>query len=105
MTHAYYDEIFPDMSSSSQGNIGRRSRSSRLSDWPAAYIIAELRLRGWSLRKLSAAHGLGPTRLSDVFRQSFPKGEAIIAEVLGIPAFTLWPSRYNKQSGEGKVAS
>ncbi|MGD0290600.1 MAG: helix-turn-helix domain-containing protein [Candidatus Binataceae bacterium] len=92
------------MAARSQRNIRKDSRSRRGSDdWPAAYIVAELRLRGWSLRKLSVAHGLGPTRLADVFRRNFPEGQEIVARALGVPASTLWPSRYAKQPAEART--
>jgi Ner family transcriptional regulator len=90
---------------SQQRNTRKESRSRRVpaDDWPAPYVIAELRLRGLSLRKLSVANGLGPTRLSDVFRRHYPEGQEIIAAALGISPSTLWPSRYTKQPGEART--
>lgn len=62
--------------------------------WHPADIVAQLRKRGWSLRRLSTHHGYAPTVLSTALRLPWPKGEALVAEAAGVPAQELWPDRY-----------
>ena len=64
-------------------------------DWHPADIIAALRKAGWSLRRLSVHHGYGANQLSCATSgKHFPKGERLIADAIGVPAETIWPSRY-----------
>lgn len=62
--------------------------------WHPADIVAALRKRGWSLRRLSVHHGYSPTVLARALRVPWPKGEALIAATLGMAPTELWPERY-----------
>lgn len=62
--------------------------------WHPADIVAALRKRGWSLRRLSIHHGYSPTVLAVALRRPWPKGEEIIAATIGITPPELWPERY-----------
>jgi Ner family transcriptional regulator len=64
------------------------------SNWSALEIRFALARRGWSLRKLSLKHGLAPRTLADVLRRPWPRGEQLIADVIGVPPNLIWPSRY-----------
>lgn len=68
-------------------------------DWHKADIIAALRKRGTSLAALSRAFGLSSTTLSNTLHRPWPKGERVIAEVIGVPASEIWPSRYYDHTG------
>lgn len=87
------------MASPAKETIDTPSRSRQLATgWPNAYIPAELKLRGWSMRRLSLANGYAPKTLGNVLRRRFRKAEKIIAGVLGIPASTIWPGRYQSSA-------
>lgn len=64
-------------------------------DWHRADIVAELRKRGLSLRKLSVNAGLGRDTLKNALDRNWPKGEQIIADALNVPPSKIWPSRYH----------
>jgi Ner family transcriptional regulator len=46
------------------------------------------------VRQLSIAHGLRPATLGDAVYRSWPKGERIIADAIGVAPSVIWPSRY-----------
>lgn len=64
-------------------------------DWHPADIVAAIRKRGMSLRKLSVARGLGPGTLQAAIYAPYIRGQAIIAEFLGVEPQEIWPSRYH----------
>ncbi|MDR0528469.1 MAG: helix-turn-helix domain-containing protein [Zoogloeaceae bacterium] len=49
-----------------------------------ADVVAALRKRGMSLRRLSVAHGYAPTTLGVALHRRWPKGQKIIADALGL---------------------
>lgn len=63
-------------------------------DWHKADIKACIEKAGWSLRRLSRARGYKPDCLKAVLQHPWPKAERIIAEVIGVPPWEIWPSRY-----------
>lgn len=64
-------------------------------DWHPADIKAALEKKGWTLRALAAQHGLSSsTPLSHTFLRSYPANERRIADAIGVPVQTIWPSRY-----------
>jgi len=69
-------------------------------DWHRAEIVCALRLRGWSLRRLSAEQGYKPGVLKGALDRPWPKGQQIIAEALGVDPASIWPSRYSTASGQ-----
>lgn len=71
-------------------------------DWHRADIVAELRKAGWSLRKLSLHHGYASgTTLGNALVRSWPKGERLIAEAIGVHPAVIWPSRYQDKGTTG----
>ncbi len=66
------------------------------SDWPPEDVQWQLRKRGWTFRKLSIAHGYSPGSIKRVLVQPWPLAERIIAFVLRVEPWTIWPSRYDK---------
>lgn len=71
-------------------------------DWHPADIIAAVRKKNTTLSALSRKHGLSSTTLNNALRHSWTKGENIIAEALGIPAWEIWPTRYFNSDGTPK---
>lgn len=65
-------------------------------DWHRADIKAALEKKGWSLRRLASANDYSPKSLAMVLSRQWPAGEALIAEVIGVPAPRIWPTRYDR---------
>lgn len=63
-------------------------------DWHKADIIAALHKKGTSLAAESRAAGLSPSTLANALVRPWAKGEQLISKAIGIPAQTIWPSRY-----------
>jgi Ner family transcriptional regulator len=66
-------------------------------DWHRADVVAALRKKGTSIRRLSIESGLSPNTLKSALQFKYPKGERIIANALGIKPEEIWPSRYLKK--------
>lgn len=62
--------------------------------WDAEAIKAELRRKGYTLAALAREHKVARTYFSQVLVQPLPRGEEIIADILGVPAHQIWPARY-----------
>ncbi|MDE8741527.1 helix-turn-helix transcriptional regulator [Pectobacterium polaris] len=63
-------------------------------DWHRADIIAEIKKKGTSVAEVSRKVGLSSSTLANVLYRPWPKGEHIIASVIGVPPEKIWPSRY-----------
>lgn len=66
-------------------------------DWHPADIIAALRKKGTTLAAVSRASGLSSSTLSNALSRSWPKGEMLIAQAIGVQPSIIWPSRYFDQ--------
>lgn len=74
------------------------SQPKKTADWHPADIVAALRKRGWSLRRLSTHHGYShPATLQRALHARWPKGQRLIAEAIGIAPEAIWPSRYEQK--------
>lgn len=71
-------------------------------DWHAEDIKAAVRKRGTNLSQLSRDAGLKPDSLRNVFRYHCKKYESIVANVIGVDAAEIWPSRYPIDQAELK---
>ncbi len=69
-------------------------------DWHPADIIAGIRKKGSSLAALSRSSGLASSTLANALTRRWPKGERIIAEMLGMQPEEIWPSRYETSNAE-----
>ncbi|MEG3129707.1 helix-turn-helix transcriptional regulator [Pantoea cypripedii] len=63
-------------------------------DWHPADIIAKLRKKGTTMAALSRKSGLSSSTLANAISRSWPKGEWLIANALGVHPAEIWPSRY-----------
>jgi Ner family transcriptional regulator len=63
-------------------------------DWHNADIKAALEKKGINLAYLSRQNGLHPITISKALQFSYPKGERVIAEALGLRPEEIWPSRF-----------
>lgn len=71
------------------------AKKAGLKDWHPADIKAALEKAGWSLAELAREHDLSSSSsLSHTFTSSYPLNERRIANALGVPPQTIWPSRY-----------
>ncbi|MEW6691679.1 MAG: helix-turn-helix domain-containing protein [Pseudomonadota bacterium] len=70
------------------------STSPQSGDWHNADILAALKKNGWTIASLSRHVGYTRGALYQALLRKWPKGEAIIAEAIGIQPQTIWPSRY-----------
>lgn len=76
-----------------------------LEDWLSAKIVYELRLKGWSMRRLSKAHGLSPQAVSVCIQQPWPRVERLVAKALGVKPWNIWPSRYPEKAQAEREAA
>ncbi|MFP4560572.1 MAG: transcriptional regulator [Thiohalorhabdus sp.] len=74
-------------------------------DWDPADIVAALHKAGWSLRRLSFAHGYRSDALKHALRRPYPRAERIIAEALGREPRELWPSRHGGGDAGGPAVT
>lgn len=64
-------------------------------DWAKGDIKAALYKRGLTLKGLTLAHGYRSVdACAQALQRPYPKVERIIAEAIGVPPETIWPSRY-----------
>ena len=63
-------------------------------NWHSADIIAALRKKGTSLAAVSREAGLSSSTLANALTRPWAKGEMLISLAIGVPATTIWPSRY-----------
>ena len=71
-------------------------------DWHPADIKAALEKRGWSLSKLSRAHGYKRGSAAKALYHPWPRMERIIAKVLDLEPWQIWPSRYNDSGSSNR---
>jgi len=64
-------------------------------DWHNADVIAALHKAGWSFCQLGIHHGVGRQTITKVLHRPSPKNERIVADVLGVEPWDIWPSRYD----------
>ena len=69
-------------------------------DWHPFEIIVALRMKGTSLDRLGRLAGYHPKALHSVSHRTWPKGEAIIANAIGVAPESIWPSRYSDKSNK-----
>jgi Ner family transcriptional regulator len=85
-------------------STGNGSESDPRVDWHPADVLAALKKRGHSLAGLSVAHGYHPTAAGKALRQPWPAIERLLAEAIGVPAQTIWPSRYDCEGNPRRLA-
>lgn len=71
-------------------------------------IVAEVRRRGSSLRRLSREAGFAPSTVNASLYKLHPKAHAVIADFLGFRRHELWPHWYgpdDRPCTDGRRAS
>jgi Ner family transcriptional regulator len=69
-------------------------------DWHPEDIKAAVRKTGISLDALGRQNGYAQGSIRTVLTAWLPRAQAIIADRIGVPPQTIWPSRYDPQTGE-----
>ena len=67
-------------------------------DWHPWDIKAALGKRGYSLRKVALDNGYAITSANDALRKQWPNMERIIADIIGVEPWEIWPSRYDENN-------
>jgi Ner family transcriptional regulator len=65
-------------------------------DWHPEKIKAEIRMQGSTLRALSRTKGFSRGAATVTLLRPWPQMEAAISAFLGVPAASIWPSRYDE---------
>lgn len=73
-------------------------KSTPPTDWHRAEILCQLKIAGWSLRKLSLQSGLAEGTVKQALDRPYPKCERIIAAAIGVAPEVIWPERYAKRN-------
>ena len=63
-------------------------------DWHKADVKAAIEKAGYTLRELSRLHGVSSAYFAEALHRPIPRAQAILAEVIGVAATKIWPSRY-----------
>ena len=69
-------------------------------NWHTADIIAAVHKQGTSLAALSREVGLSSSTLANALYRQWPKGEALIADKIGVHPSEIWPDRYYNSDGK-----
>jgi Ner family transcriptional regulator len=71
-------------------------------DWHVADIKCALEKKGWSLARLSKKHRYYRSAAATALSRPWPKMESLIAEAIGVPPQTIWPSRYDEHGNSNR---
>ena len=63
-------------------------------DWHPADIQAALKKKGYTVVRVARELGLAENSAHKVFVQPWSTLEIRIAEIIGVPPWEIWPSRY-----------
>lgn len=74
----------------------RLMKTSKKQDWHPADIKAALAKKGYSLVRIARENGYSEGSPYIVFRKPWAPMEEIIAQIIGVPARKIWPSRYRR---------
>lgn len=65
-------------------------------NWTRGRIRLELERIGYTcMQKVDADHGLACGTVSNTIRHPYEAGEKVLAQIIGVPAATIWPTRYD----------
>jgi lambda repressor-like predicted transcriptional regulator len=69
-----------------------------------AVIKHSLELQGLTFGKLAKIHDVNKSNFIHIKHHPCPKFEKIVAEKLGVPAWGLWPHRYNEHHEPARIS-
>jgi len=70
-------------------------KSLPVKDWHPWDIKAALGKKGYSLSRLARENGYQVTSPSECLRKPWPNMERIMAGIIGVEPWEIWPSRYD----------
>jgi Ner family transcriptional regulator len=70
-----------------------------------SWIKLHLELKGLTFGKLARIHGIDKTCFTKVKTHPMPKNERIIADLLGLEPWELWPDRYDPDHNPNRFSS
>lgn len=76
--------------------MNKNSAKKQREDWHPADIKASLAKKGYSLVRIARENGYSEGSPYIVFRKPWAPMEEIIAQIIGVPARKIWPSRYRR---------
>lgn len=79
-------------------NTLNETKKTAQGDWHRAKVIAELHMKGWSMRELSKQNGYKGNTLATALDKPYLSAEKIIAAVIGVAPELIWPTRYEKRN-------
>lgn len=69
----------------------------KFKDWHRADIKGALEKRGWTFARIARMYGYQITSTPDVLRRRWPVVERIVADIIGVEPWEIWPNRYDDQ--------
>ncbi len=63
-------------------------------DWHPADVKAALEKKGYTMARVARELGLSPRAAHLVLSRSWSTMEGRVAEIIGVPPWEIWPSRY-----------
>lgn len=66
-------------------------------DWHNWDIRAALGKKGYTLAKVARDNGYARTSPNEALRKPWPAMERIIADIIGVQPWEIWPTRYDDQ--------
>ena len=70
--------------------------------WHNADIKCAIEKKGWTLSKLSIHLGFARPYLAQALHKKFPKGQQIIADLIGVNPQEIWPERYQDKKAKSQ---
>lgn len=67
-----------------------------LADWHPWDIKAALGKKGYSMTRVGVENGYHKVSPFDALRKAWPAMERIIADIIGVEPWVIWPSRYDE---------
>jgi Ner family transcriptional regulator len=67
-------------------------------DWHPWDIKAALGKKGYTFSRIAKENGYYPTTPCDVLRRQWPDMERILANIIGVEAWEIWPTRYDDRN-------
>lgn len=71
-------------------------RTATENDWHPADIKAALNKKGWTFARIAREYGYSSNSPNQVLRHPWATMEEIIARIIGVRPWQIWPSRYSK---------
>lgn len=75
----------------------QNSINREVNGWNPWDIKAALGKKGYSLSRVARENGYRATSPSEALRRQWPAMESILAKIIGVDPWEIWPSRYDER--------